>query len=180
MATEWMSNPLQRRAMLRGTGLGLAGLAGAALLGCGGSKSDSGASGGGGSAPAASNASGAPKNVKRADGFDPKYGEVPVNNRKFVKGGGYRRSASDTSPMKSRSDHSAGSWASMNARSSPRKRSSSGVNVKSIGAFPAARYPRGSPRPREAMMPRWISEVPPPMVARRESRKKRCIGYSMQ
>ena len=30
------------------------------------------------------------------------------------------------------------------------------------------------------MMLRWISEVPAPMVARRESRKKRCIGYSMQ
>ena len=84
--------------MLRGTGLGLAGLAGAALLGCGGSKSDGGSTGGGGaSAPAASDASGAPKNVKRADGFDPKYGQVPVNTKKFVKGGSYRRSANDTS-----------------------------------------------------------------------------------
>ncbi len=36
-----------------------------------------------------------------------------------------------------------------------------------------------SPRPR-AMMLRWISEVPAPITATRESRKKRCIGYSMQ
>ena len=38
---------------------------------------------------------------------------------------------------------------------------------------------RQSPRPR-AMMLRWTSEVPAPMTPRRESRKKRCIGYSMQ
>ena len=30
------------------------------------------------------------------------------------------------------------------------------------------------------MMLRWISEVPAPIIASRESRKKRCIGYSMQ
>ena len=97
MASDWMSNPLQRRAMLRGTGLGLAGLAGAALLGCGGSK-PAGTDAGGAGAPAASaGANGAPKNIKRADGFDPKYGQVPVNEKKVVKGGTFRRQRSDTS-----------------------------------------------------------------------------------
>jgi len=97
MANDWMSNPLQRRAMLRGTGLGLAGLAGAALLGCGGSK-PAGTDAGGAGAPAASaGANGAPKNIKRADGFDPKYGQVPVNEKKVVKGGTFRRQRADTS-----------------------------------------------------------------------------------
>lgn len=31
----------------------------------------------------------------------------------------------------------------------------------------------------EAIMFFWISDVPPPMVASRESRKNRCMGYSM-
>ena len=93
MTDRWMSAPLERRAMLRGAGLGLAGLAGAALLGCGGSKTDGGAS-----SPAASGgANGAPKNIKRGDGFDPKFGEMPINEKKVVKGGTFRRQRSDTS-----------------------------------------------------------------------------------
>jgi peptide/nickel transport system substrate-binding protein len=98
MTDRWLRAPLERRAMLRGAGLGIAGLAGAALLGCGGgSKSEAPAAtaAAGGSAPSA--ASGAPKNVKRAEGFDPKFGEVPVNNKKVVKGGTFRRQRSDTS-----------------------------------------------------------------------------------
>jgi len=35
--------------------------------------------------------------VKRAEGFDPKLGEVPVNTKKLVKGGTYRRARNDTS-----------------------------------------------------------------------------------
>jgi peptide/nickel transport system substrate-binding protein len=82
-----------RRQLLRSSALGGAGLAAAALLGCGGSaKSGGSASSGGGSG-----ATGVPKNVKRADGFDPKFGSVPVNDKKVVKGGTYRRSANDTS-----------------------------------------------------------------------------------
>ena len=72
--------------------------AGAALLGCSGSGSKSADSGSGASAPAgAAPASGAPKNIKRADGFDPKFGQVPVNDRKVVKGGSFRRQSTDTS-----------------------------------------------------------------------------------
>jgi peptide/nickel transport system substrate-binding protein len=75
--------------------VGLAGLAGAALLGCGGGDGD----GGGGATsrtgdPAAE--SGAPKNVKRAEGFDAKLGQLDVNNKKVIKGGVYRREFNDT------------------------------------------------------------------------------------
>ena len=96
--TGWRRATLERRAVLRGAGLGLAGLAGAALLGCGGSKS-SGSDAGGASTTSSGGAaaSGAPKNVKRAEGFDPKLGQVPVNEKKLVKGGTYRRAANDTS-----------------------------------------------------------------------------------
>ena len=83
---------MQRRAMLRGAGIGIAGLAGAALIGCGGNKSS------GGGAQAVSDAeSGAPKNVTRADGFEAKYGVVPINRKKRVPGGTYRRARTDTS-----------------------------------------------------------------------------------
>jgi len=95
MADRWTGSQLSRRSVIRGAGLGLAGIAGAALLGCG-SKSDSGAASGGTSGGATAS-NGAPKNIKRADGFDPKFGVVQVNEKKFVKGGTFRRSASDTS-----------------------------------------------------------------------------------
>ena len=89
---------IDRRMVLRGGALGAIGLAGAALLGCSGSGSKSADSGSGASAPAgAAPASGAPKNIKRADGFDPKFGQVPVNDRKVVKGGSFRRQSTDTS-----------------------------------------------------------------------------------
>ena len=80
--SEWTST-LSRRSALRGGVLGLAGLSAAALLGCGGSKS---AAPSGNSAASVSSGQGTdpasyggPKNVKRADGFDPKLGEVAVN-----------------------------------------------------------------------------------------------------
>ena len=50
-----------------------------------------------------------------------------------------------------------------------------GVGLTRVHSFTQCYRP--SPR---AMMLRWISEVPAPMTARRESRKKRCIGYYMQ
>src|SRR5688572_5889273 len=83
-----------RRTVLRGSAVGLAGLAAAALLGCGGGDGD-----GGSTSNEAGNAgadSGAPKNVKRADGFDAKLGELPVNNKKIVQGGVFRRQFTDT------------------------------------------------------------------------------------
>ena len=80
--------------MLRGAGMGIAGLAGAALIGCGGGSSAPAASNTGGNAGADS---GAPKKVVRADGFDPKLGAVPVNTKKKIEGGTYRRAATDTS-----------------------------------------------------------------------------------
>src|SRR5437870_4904598 len=91
----WAGNALTRRSVLRGGAAGLAGLAGAALLGCGGSKN----AGGGGASPSnASDAatSGAPKNIKRAEGFDPKLGVVPVNSKKVVMGGTFTRAFTDT------------------------------------------------------------------------------------
>ncbi|MFA7297522.1 MAG: ABC transporter substrate-binding protein [Dehalococcoidia bacterium] len=96
MGQEWFGRSLNRRTALRGAGLGLAGLAGAALLGCGGSKADGGASSGGGGGGGAA-ASGAPKNIKRGEGFEARFGQIPINEKKVVKGGTYRRSANDTS-----------------------------------------------------------------------------------
>ena len=40
--------------------------------------------------------SGAPKNVKRAEGFDPKLGTVAVNTKKVIKGGTFTRAVTDT------------------------------------------------------------------------------------
>ncbi len=92
MAERWDRVP--RRSVLQGMGVGALGLAGAALLGCGGSTpaGSGGATGGG----ASTGDSGAPKNVKRAEGFDPKLGEVTINNRPLVKGGTVRRANTDT------------------------------------------------------------------------------------
>ena len=91
---RFMGTALPRRSMLRGAGMGIAGLAGAALIGCGGGSSAPAASNTGGNAGADS---GAPKKVVRADGFDPKLGAVPVNTKKKIEGGTYRRAATDTS-----------------------------------------------------------------------------------
>lgn len=83
-----------RRSVLEGVGVGALGLAGAALLGCGGSTpAGNGEVGGPADAGAAS---GAPKNVKRAAGFDPKLGELPINNKKVVMGGTFVRPFTDT------------------------------------------------------------------------------------
>ena len=49
----WSRKRVSRRAILRGTGVGVAGLAGAALLGCGGDDDDAGAGGTGAGTPAA-------------------------------------------------------------------------------------------------------------------------------
>src|SRR5437870_9815618 len=89
------STAFTRRSVLRAGAFGSAGLAAAALLGCGGSKTPAGNS-------SASNTSGAPgegipKNIKRADGFNAKIGQVAINNKKVIMGGTYRESASDTS-----------------------------------------------------------------------------------
>jgi peptide/nickel transport system substrate-binding protein len=85
-----------RRAILRGSAVGLAGLAGAALLGCGGGGDGEGGGSGGSSGGLTAAESGAPKNVTRAEGFDPKLGELPVNTRKVVQGGVFRRQFTDT------------------------------------------------------------------------------------
>src|SRR5437868_2114346 len=96
MTSRWLGSAVERRTVLRGAGIGLAGLAGAALLGCGGSKKPASSTTTSGTGSSAAN-NGAPKNIKRADGFDPKIGTVPVNEKKVVLGGTYRRSAADTS-----------------------------------------------------------------------------------
>ncbi len=82
-----------RRSALQGMGVGALGLAGAALLGCGGSTP---AGSGAGSSNEVSADSGVPKNVTRAKGFDPKLGELPVNNKKVIKGGTFSRDFVDT------------------------------------------------------------------------------------
>ncbi|MFN8638988.1 MAG: ABC transporter substrate-binding protein [Dehalococcoidia bacterium] len=87
--------------MLRGTGIGLAGLAGAVLVGCGGGGADSGGSaaskattGATGGGAAAGN--GAPAKVKRAPGLDSSKGQAPINEKKLVPGGTFRRAYADT------------------------------------------------------------------------------------
>ena len=84
-----------RRSVLRGIGVGALGLSGAALIGCGGTSAPAPSAPASGGAAAA--ASGAPKNVVRADGYDPKFGVVPINNKKVKLGGAYVRAYTDTS-----------------------------------------------------------------------------------
>jgi len=104
----WTRRRLSRRGMLRGAGVGIAGLAGAALIGCGGSDDeggDGGGSSGGGTGGASTGAatggggeagSGIPTNVTRAAGFDPSLGVVPINEKNVVPGGTFRRRRADT------------------------------------------------------------------------------------
>ena len=94
--TSAVTRFMSRRGVLEAMGMGTLGIAGAALLGCGGSAKPvaSGASGGGTTDAATS---GAPKNMKRADGYDPKLGDVAINNKKMIKGGVVRRTSTDTS-----------------------------------------------------------------------------------
>jgi peptide/nickel transport system substrate-binding protein len=86
---------LTRRSALRGAAVGALGLGGAALLGCGGGDDSAGSASNTGGTSGAD--SGAPRNVKRADGHNPALGEVAINTKKIIKGGTYRESASDTS-----------------------------------------------------------------------------------
>lgn len=83
-----------RRAVLRGSVLGTAGLASAALLGCGGDSQPAG----GGQPSTAGTSEGVPKNIKRAQGVNPaEFGaEVPINTKKVVKGGTYRLGVTST------------------------------------------------------------------------------------
>jgi peptide/nickel transport system substrate-binding protein len=85
-----------RRTVLRGSAVGLAGLAGAALLGCGGGDDGGGNSTSNNTSGGSAADSGAPKNIKRAPGFDPKLGEAPINNKKVIMGGTFRRDFTDT------------------------------------------------------------------------------------
>src|SRR5262245_29772541 len=97
-ATDLVRSSLSRRSVMRGGALGLAGLASAALLGCGGSSGTSAPTGGaGGSTPADSSVTGAPKNIQRAESYDPKLGRIDINSKKRIPGGTYRESATDTS-----------------------------------------------------------------------------------
>jgi peptide/nickel transport system substrate-binding protein len=89
------TSSFNRRSVLRGAAVGALGLGGAALLGCGGGG-DGGDTGGAASRGDAGADSGAPKNVKRAPGYDPTLGKVDINNRKVIPGGTYRVSATDT------------------------------------------------------------------------------------
>src|SRR5688500_11222343 len=90
------TSSVSRRQVLRGAAVGALGLTGAALIGCGGGDDGgSPATNTGGGAPGAD--SGAPKNIKRADGYNPALGEVAINTKKVIRGGTYRESASDTS-----------------------------------------------------------------------------------
>jgi len=90
--------------MLRGTGVGVAGLAGAALLGCG-SGDDEGSGGGDGGGGGATSPSGASQGgggsaglptISRAPGFDPALGVTPINEKPLVPGGTFRRFDNDT------------------------------------------------------------------------------------
>ena len=100
-------------------------------------------------------------------------------------------SGSSESTVRCRQSH--GSSRSTKVATSSLKASSSCVNVKSIGqtflVFPVAwrrkgrsggslTYPLGKPRPRVAIMFRWISDVPAAMVEEMELRKLRCIRPS--
>lgn len=95
---------LGRRAVLRRGALGLAGLAGAALVGCGDSEEAGDASGGGaastpgsGGAAAAAGA-GIPANIVRGGGWSESLGVgyVSINNREVVMGGDLNTSSTAT------------------------------------------------------------------------------------
>ncbi len=95
-STDLIRASLSRRSVMRGGATGLAGLASAALLGCGGTSS-SGAPTADKSTVLDASVTGAPKNIKRADGYQPSLGQVDINNKKRIPGGVYREAATDTS-----------------------------------------------------------------------------------
>ncbi|MCC6238189.1 MAG: ABC transporter substrate-binding protein [Dehalococcoidia bacterium] len=106
----WKRARWSRRGVLRGAGVGLAGLAGAVLVGCGGDGGESGsASSTGGGGSGAATAGNSPVTVKRAPGFDPALGLNPVNDKKYVKGGVFRRHFTDTSRQQDPDVSAAGS-----------------------------------------------------------------------
>ena len=82
-----------RRTALRVAVAGAAGLASAALLGCASSSKPADPKAGG----AAVTSLNIPKNIKRAPGFSTNLGLAPVNEKKLVRGGTYRRDTNDTS-----------------------------------------------------------------------------------
>ena len=90
---------LTRRAVLRGATFGAAGLASAALLGCASTSKPSvqAPAGGGGTGTGATAGVSIPKNIKRAPGFTANLGLAPVNTKKVIPGGTYRRDTNDTS-----------------------------------------------------------------------------------
>lgn len=96
----WATKRFGRRTLVYTTAIGAAGLAGAALIGCGSkteqSSSNQGTPTAGKAAPSGAPATGAPAKVARATGFDPKLGELPVNTRPMIQGGTFRRAARDT------------------------------------------------------------------------------------
>jgi len=94
----WLRSSVTRRRLLRTATIGAAGLAGAALIGCGGDDEDAPApSGGGGGATgtgtAAAGGGGAPavagaEALERAPGFPgPAFGAVPINTKPRIMGG---------------------------------------------------------------------------------------------
>lgn len=105
----WKRARWSRRGVLRGAGLGLAGLAGAALVGCGGDGGESGSASSTGGSSGAPKAGNSPVTVKRAPGFDPALGVSPVNDKKYVKGGVFRRHFADTSRQQDPDVSAAGS-----------------------------------------------------------------------
>ena len=117
--TYWERLRIDRRRLLRATGLGVAGLGGAALIGCGGDDdstdtgggSSGGSSSSGGGSEAAASSGGDWYKGERAPGFDPAVGVVPINEKARVAGGTFTRPDTDTTRQQdpdvsiARSDH---------------------------------------------------------------------------
>ncbi len=99
----WKRARFSRRSALRYATVGAGGLLGAALVGCGGgsSASPTAGTGGAGATQASGGTStggggGVPKDVKRAPGADPKFGDTPVNAKDVKQGGTYTFYKTDT------------------------------------------------------------------------------------
>ncbi|MGE3960090.1 MAG: ABC transporter substrate-binding protein [Dehalococcoidia bacterium] len=114
----WERRRPGRRGLLRSAGIGLAGLGGAALIGCGDGDDSSDASGGSGGDTSSSGSSSAAASSgsdwykgERAPGFDPALGVVPINEKARVAGGTFTRPDTDTTRQQdpdvsiARSDH---------------------------------------------------------------------------
>ncbi|MPZ99944.1 MAG: hypothetical protein GEU80_11550 [Dehalococcoidia bacterium] len=113
----WDRTRLGRRRLLRATGVGAAGLTGAALLGCGSDDEDGGgdSSGDSGGTSGASGTTAATAGDwfqgPRAPGFDESLGVTPINEQPRVPGGTFTRAEPDTTRQQdpdisiARSDH---------------------------------------------------------------------------